>query len=148
MAKRVLVAVLLIAAVFCHAAASEEEGQNVIKLINDKAKPLQDFETQTASGEVWFIKFFAPWCGHCKRLAPAWGELATAFKDHDTIRIANVDCTTDRDVCTTADIKGYPTLKVFYNGEEVKAYRGARELDALKDFITETANELTTETTE
>ncbi|KAF6254016.1 thioredoxin-like protein [Scenedesmus sp. NREL 46B-D3] len=148
MAKHFLVAVLLIAAVFCHAAASEEEGKDVIKLINDKAKPTEDFETQTASGEVWFIKFFAPWCGHCKRLAPAWGELATAFKDHETIKIAHVDCTTDRDVCTTADIKGYPTLKVFHKGEEVKSYRGARELEALKDFITETANELTTETTE
>jgi thioredoxin-related protein len=46
MAKHVLVAVLLIAAVFCHAAASDEEGKDVIKLINDKAKPTEDFETQ------------------------------------------------------------------------------------------------------
>jgi thioredoxin-related protein len=49
MAKHVLVAVLLIAAVFCHAAASEEEGKDVIKLINDKAKPTEDFETQVRS---------------------------------------------------------------------------------------------------
>jgi hypothetical protein len=46
MAKHVLIAVLLVAAVFCHAAASEEEGKDVIKLINDKAKPTEDFETQ------------------------------------------------------------------------------------------------------
>lgn len=49
---------------------------------------------------VWLL------AGHCKRLAPAWGELATFFKDHDNIRIAHVDCTTDRDVCTTADVGG------------------------------------------
>jgi hypothetical protein len=47
---------------------------------------------------VWLL------AGHCKRLAPAWGELATAFKGHENIRIAHVDCTTDRDVCTTADV--------------------------------------------
>lgn len=46
MAKHVLIAVLLIAAVFCHATASDEESKDVIKLINDKAKPTEDFETQ------------------------------------------------------------------------------------------------------
>jgi hypothetical protein len=59
MAKHVLVAVLLVAAVFCHAAASDEEGKDVIKLINDKAKPTEDFETQVRkvhheSVSVWF----------------------------------------------------------------------------------------------
>jgi hypothetical protein len=46
MAKHVLIAVLLVAAVLCHAAASEEEAKDVIKLINDKSKPTEDFETQ------------------------------------------------------------------------------------------------------
>jgi len=45
-------------------------------------------------------------------------------------------------------VKGYPTLKVYHKGEEVKAYRGARDLDALKTYIEEAANELLSETTE
>ncbi len=64
------------------------------------------------------------------------------------IHIAHVDCTVHRDVCNTADVKGYPTLKVFHKGESVKDYRGARELDALKAFIEDTADELLNETTE
>lgn len=44
--------------------------------------------------------------GHCKRLAPTWGELGAAVKDNPTIKIAHVDCTVDRDVCTNAEVSG------------------------------------------
>jgi thioredoxin-like negative regulator of GroEL len=83
--------------------------------------------------------------GHCKRLAPAWGELAAALKDNAGVAIAHVDCTQHKEVCGAADIKGYPTLKVYHKGEETTAYRGARDVDALKKFIEETADELLTE---
>ena len=48
-------------------------------------------------------------------------------------------------MCSAADIKGYPTLKVYHKGEETQSYRGARDLDALKKFIEETSAELLTE---
>ncbi|KXZ50366.1 hypothetical protein GPECTOR_16g539 [Gonium pectorale] len=105
----------------------------------------KDYEEKTSDGKVYFIKYYAPWCGHCKRLANTWKELGEELKDNPSIVIAHVDCTTDRDVCQTAQVKGYPTLKVIHKGEELKAYRGPREKDALKTFVVEAAKEVTTE---
>lgn len=61
------------------------------------------------------------------------------------MRVAHVDCTTDKGVCAAQEIKGYPTLKVVHKGEAVETYRGARDLEALKGFAVETHRKLTSE---
>lgn len=119
--------------------ADEFTSPNVVHLTG------KNYDDLIMDGKVYFVKFYAPWCGHCKRLADTWKQLGDNFKGSSKIAIAHVDCTTDRDVCTTADVKGYPTLKVMYKGEEIKPYKGQREYAALKTFITDAANEVLTE---
>ncbi|CAK9036498.1 unnamed protein product [Durusdinium trenchii] len=59
-----------------------------------------------------FVKFFAPWCGHCKRLKPAWEKLMQEYAEHDSILVAEVDCTgAGKSKCDDAGVEGFPTLK-------------------------------------
>ena len=75
-----------------------------------------------------FVKFYAPWCGHCQKLAPIWDDLAKEFEDDASVTVAKLDCTQSSALCQEHGVKGYPTLAYFRNGKKVEDYRGAREL--------------------
>ena len=58
------------------------------------------------------IKFYAPWCGHCKKLAPDWNKLTDAFSGSKTAGVYDVDCTADgKPLCEANGVQGFPTLK-------------------------------------
>lgn len=56
-------------------------------------------------------EFYAPWCGHCKALAPAYEQVAQSFVGEDSVVIANLDATESRDVASKYDIQGYPSIR-------------------------------------
>ena len=63
------------------------------------------------SDKLWMVEFYAPWCGHCKSLAPSWDKAATQLKGF--VSVGAVDMTTDESVGRPYDVKGFPTLKFF-----------------------------------
>jgi hypothetical protein len=80
-------------------------------------------------------------------MAPTWAELSSVLAENKDIVIADVDCTVHRPVCDKADIKGFPTLKVYQGGAAKEQYKGARTLDDLKTFVTAQHKLLLEETT-
>nr|UMA83342.1 venom-related protein disulfide isomerase [Conus judaeus] len=81
-----------------------------------------------------FVEFYAPWCGHCKKLAPIWDQLGEKFKDSKDIIIAKMDATANE--LEEVKIKSFPTLKYFPKGsDEIIEYDGERTLEELTKFV-------------
>lgn len=78
-----------------------------------------------------FEQFYAPWCGHCKTLAPILDEVAQELKG--VVNIAKVNVDQSRDLGTRFDIKGFPTLKMFSKGK-IYTYSGRRNVEDLVAF--------------
>jgi thioredoxin domain-containing protein 5 len=79
-----------------------------------------------------FVKFFAPWCGHCKKLAPTWKQLARHMQSKLTI--AEVNCDVHGSLCKSHNVEGYPTLLYFPEDGRGIEYNGGRGVEQLKMF--------------
>lgn len=84
------------------------------------------------SDSVWLVEFYAPWCGHCKSLAPEWDKAATALKG--IVKVAAVDADQHKDLGGRFGVRGFPTIKIFgANKNSPQDYQGARTAQAIVD---------------
>ncbi|KAL8171765.1 hypothetical protein V2J09_023569 [Rumex salicifolius] len=85
------------------------------------------------------VEFYAPWCGHCKSLAPEYEKAAEELKKHDPpITLAKVDASeeTNRDLASQFEIQGFPTIKILRDGGKTKQeYKGPRDALGIESYI-------------
>jgi len=80
------------------------------------------------------VEFYAPWCGHCKAIAPIWDQIGEKYSDKGDLLIAKMDST--KNEIDGVDIEGFPTIKMFKKetNEEIE-YIGKKDLESLVKFI-------------
>ncbi|CAH8357220.1 unnamed protein product [Eruca vesicaria subsp. sativa] len=85
------------------------------------------------------VEFYAPWCGHCKQLAPEYEKAASELSSHvPPVVLAKIDASeeTNREFATQYEVQGFPTLKIFRNGgKAVQDYNGPREADGIVTYL-------------
>ena len=88
--------------------------------------------------EPAIVNFHSPTCPHCRALAPEWALLREEFSERKrSVVVADVDCSTSRDVCEWQKVRAYPTIKFYddVNGESGEEYRRGATYDALASFV-------------
>jgi len=86
--------------------SSEGSSEDVVELTDSNFDKLV-----LQSDDMWLVEFFAPWCGHCKNLAPHWAKAATELKGK--VKLGALDATVNKVKASQFEIQGYPTIKVF-----------------------------------
>jgi protein disulfide-isomerase-like protein len=101
----------------------------------------QDFDAEVIhSKKHALVEFYAPWCGHCKSLAPTYEEVGKIFSGEENVLVAKVDATAHPEIASRYGVNGYPTIKYFAPGsDDPEDYSGGRDKDSFIDFINEHA---------
>jgi protein disulfide-isomerase A1 len=87
------------------------------------------------------LEFYAPWCGHCKSLAPVFDELGEKFEDVSSVVIAKMDATANEIDHPEVSVKGFPTIYFFPGNNKNKpvVYDGARDLEGFTKYLMQNA---------
>uniref|UniRef100_A0A7S4BLJ6 Thioredoxin domain-containing protein n=1 Tax=Chrysotila carterae TaxID=13221 RepID=A0A7S4BLJ6_CHRCT len=105
--------------------------------LNSEVIELRSSNWHRTKHGYWLVKFYAPWCGHCKKLAPVYEEVATFYHrtQSRSVSVAKVDGTQESSLLTTFDVKGYPTIVLLKDGQRVASFDGKRSFDGLTAFV-------------
>ena len=114
---------ICLALLFVAAFADNWTSEEGVIVLNDK-----NFDSAIAEFDYALVEFYAPWCGHCKKLAPEYAKAAQQLAEtNPEIKICKVDATEEKELANRFGIRGFPTIKFFIKGTSAPIdYEGGR----------------------
>jgi len=95
-----------------------------------------NFRSSISEGN-WLVEFYAPWCGHCRNLAPVWKDLAYELHEENSpVKVAIVDADEHKQIAQLINLQGFPTIFYFVDGVRYAFPGGQRTVESFKEFIT------------
>lgn len=136
--------VILFSLILTSLGEPEEEKEETKKKKEDDDPVLvvtaDNFTEVVESQKIILVEFYAPWCGHCKQLAPEYKVAARELKSHDPpVPLAKIDATSNEELARKYEVEGYPTMKVFRSGTPYE-YEGPRKADGIVEYMKKQAS--------
>ncbi|XP_063307683.1 protein disulfide-isomerase TMX3 [Pelobates fuscus] len=103
---------------------------------------LDDSFKENRKDDIWLVDFYAPWCGHCKKLEPVWNDVGTEMRTSGSpVRVGKMDATVHSGLASEYGVRGFPTIKLL-KGEMAYNYRGPRTKEDIVEFANRVAGPL------
>ena len=116
---------------FAQSIADDTNGESSSIILNES-----NFDATLKEKSYLLVNFHALWCKYSKKLKPEWKALEDALKADTTytVALAQVEAYDEKQLATRFAIEGYPTIKLFINGES-HDYHGERTKSQILEFI-------------
>ncbi|KAM4687578.1 protein disulfide-isomerase TMX3 isoform 2-T2 [Discoglossus pictus] len=111
-------------------------------LVSALVEELDDTFKDNRNEDIWIVDFYAPWCGHCKKLEPVWNEVGLEMRSSGSpVRVGKMDATVHSSIASEFGVRGFPTIKLL-KGEMAYNYRGPRTKEDIIEFANRVAGPL------